>query len=249
MKRAYLLLLCTMLSGRWSMSMAQVDLHILNHLAVGAEVGTMGWGVDVAMPVTPFVDVQAGFNMFPHVGFKTSIGMNQPLAGISEAKVKGKPLLKGGKLLVNVMPLPMLTSFHVTVGAYFGQQDIMGLYNVEPLPAEIAEYNTLHPDDPRGIALGNYLLTPDTEGNIDGRLKVNMAKPYVGIGIGRGVPKRRIGFKMDLGCVFWGKPTVFCNNEEVPKGSADGDNGGVMKVITKIKFYPVLNFRVCGKIF
>lgn len=46
---------------------AQKDLHILNHLSVGAEAGTMGWGVDVSMPITRFVDVQAA-------GFKFDIG-------------------------------------------------------------------------------------------------------------------------------------------------------------------------------
>ena len=46
---------------------AQKDLRILNHLAVGAEVGTMGVGINVAMPVTPFVDVQAGFTILPNL--------------------------------------------------------------------------------------------------------------------------------------------------------------------------------------
>ena len=227
---------------------AQVDLRILNHLAVGAEVGTMGWGVDVSVPVTPFVDVQAGFSMIPKVSFRTSIGLNEPVAGIDKISVKGQPLMKNGKVLVNVMPIPILTSFHVTVGAYIGPEEIIGLSNETSL-IEVAEHNALHPDDKRGLALGDYLLEPDALGNIEGRLKVFPAKPYVGIGIGRGVPKTRVGFKFDLGCVFWGKPTVYCNDVKVLDTNLDGDGSEAMKIITKFKFYPVMNFRLCGKIF
>lgn len=227
---------------------AQVDLRILNHLAVGAEVGTMGWGVDASVPITPFVDVQAGFTMFPQVTFRTSLSPNLPVAGIGKVPVRGQALMKGGKVLVNVMPIPVLTSFHVTAGAYIGPADIMGLYNPEPMPAGFAAYNAINPSHPLGLTLGDYLLVPDENGNIDGKLRVFTAKPYVGIGIGRGVPKGRVGFKFDIGCIFWGKPTVWCNDAEVHDTDAGGNDGGAMKLITKLKVYPVLNFRVCGRI-
>ena len=156
--------------------------------------------------------------------------------------------MKNGKLLVNVMPIPFLSSFHVTAGAYIGPEEIMGLYNKESL-LNVAQYNSLHPDEKLGLALGDYVLEPDATGNIDGKLKVNLVKPYVGIGIGRGVPKGRIGFKFDIGCVFWNKPTVYCNNNEVLDTDAGGKGQDAMRIITKFKFYPVMNFRLCGKIF
>ena len=232
-----------------STASAQKDLRLLNHLSIGVEAGTMGWGIDASMPVTPFFDIQAGFNMFPKVKFKTSISMNESYEGIKKVPVKGTPLMKGGKVLVNFMPVPMITSFHVTAGAYFGSEEVMGLYNTEPMPAEIAAYNEANPDNKIGLALGDYLLEPDAQGNIDAKLKVKPVKTYLGIGIGRGVPKSRIGFKMDLGCVLWGKPQVYCNDVKVEDTNEDGDGGGIMKVATKLKVYPVLNFRICGKIF
>lgn len=247
MKRTFLTLVSAL--AMLTTASAQTDLRILNHLAIGAEVGTMGWGVDASVPITRFVDVQAGFTMFPRVTFRTSLSPNLPVASIGKVPVRGKALMKGGKVLVNVMPFPLLTSFHVTAGAYIGPADIMGLYNPEAMPAEIAAYNAINPEQRLGLALGDYLLEPDANGNIDGKLKGFTAKPYVGIGIGRGVPKRRIGFKFDIGCIFWGKPTVWNNGEEVPDTDAGGDDGGIMKVVTKLKVYPVLNFRVCGRIF
>ena len=246
MKKTFLALVAVL--AMFSSAHAQIDLHILNHLAVGAEVGTMGWGVDASVPVTPFVDVQAGFTMFPQVTFRTSLSPNMPVAGIDKVPVRGEALMKGGKVLVNVMPIPMLTSFHVTAGAYIGPADIMGLYNPEPMAAGFAAYNATNPSQRLGLALGDYLLVPDENGNIDGKLRVFTAKPYVGIGIGRGVPKGRVGFKFDIGCIFWGKPTVWNNGEEVFDTDAGGNDGGAMKLITKLKVYPVLNFRVCGRI-
>ena len=216
---------------------AQKDLRILNHLAVGAEVGTMGVGIDVAMPVTPFVDLQAGFTMLPKIKFNTSIDLSHKHPEFNKIPAKGEVLMKGGKVLVNVMPLPIITSFHVTAGLYFGSTDVMGLYNTEPIPANYS------------LALGDYLLEPNSDGFVDGKLKVNKVKPYLGIGIGRGVPKRRVGFKCDLGVVFWGKPSVYCNDTQIHDSDAGGDGDEAMKIISKFKVYPVLNFRICGRIF
>ena len=230
---------------------AQTDTRILNHLSIGAEIGTMGWGVDVAMPVTPFVDVQAGFAMIPKVHYNTTIDMNKDFpAGYHTGLVKGSVLMKQGKLLVNVMPFPHVTSFHVTAGLYVGSTEPAGMVDREgPMPVAIYQHNLANPDDQRGLALGDYLLRPDLNGHIDATLKVNKVKPYVGIGIGRAVPHKRIGFKADLGCVFWGKPTIWNNGEEVPDTDAGGNDGGVMKILTKFRVYPVLNFRLCGRIF
>ena len=247
MKKILLVLVTTV--SMLSTASAQTDLRILNHLAIGAEAGTMGWGVDVSMPVTPFVDVQAGFHMFPKVGFNTSLRPNLPAFDNGKVPVRCEPLMKGGKVLVNVMPIPMLSSFHITVGAYIGQNDIMGLHTPEPLPAEFVSYNAMNPEQHLGLALGDYLLEPDENGNIDARLSVLKAKPYVGIGIGRGVPHRRIGFKFDIGCIFWGKPSIMCNGVEVHDTNAGGDAGGAIKLISEIRVYPVLNFRLCGRIF
>jgi len=237
---------------------AQKDLHILNHLAIGVDVGTFGVGIDASVPFTSFIDIQAGYTMFPGFKFNTSLGMNQPLGDIRKVPFKAKPLMKGGKVLVNVTPLPMITSFHVTAGVYFGSDEMMDLYNVEPIPEvtkanlAINEYNASNPNykmQNYGPALGDYLLQPDEEGNINAKLKVKPVKTYLGIGLGRAVPKGRVGLKMDLGCVLWGKPSVYCNGMAVEDTNAGGDNAKLLKVVTKIKAYPVLNFRLCGKIF
>ena len=146
----------------------------------------------------------------------------------------------------------MLTSFHVTAGIYFGSDNMMEVYSTEQIPQVVNEYNALNPDYKMqniGLAMGDYLLEPDAKGDVHAKLKVKPVKTYFGIGIGRAVPKGRIGFKMDLGCLLWGKPSVYCNDIKVEDTNAGGDDAKLLKVVTKLKVYPVLSLRVCGKIF
>ena len=51
-------------------SMAQNN--ILNHLDVGVSVGTVGIGIDVAMPVTDYVRIRAGYTYMPPITFRSN---------------------------------------------------------------------------------------------------------------------------------------------------------------------------------
>ena len=264
MKRIILSLAVTFCSAM--AANAQLGLRILNHLSVGANAGTMGLGADVAMPLTRFVDIEAGFTIMPKISFKTNVDLNYgELPGIEQYKgpnrfgITGKTKLVNGKLIFNVMPIPVFRTFHIGVGAYFGNGNILNVYNSEDGALEgvvhannlIREYNSLHPDSPQklyGLEVGNYLLEPDEDGNVNASVAVKKFKPYVGIGFGKAVPNRRIGFKCDLGCVFWGSPSLTCNGVDLTKEDFSG-GGSAIKAITKIRVYPVLNFRLCGRIF
>ena len=244
---------------------AQTDLRLFNHLAVGVNVGTTGIGADIAMPVTRFFDVEAGVHIMPKIKYNTNLHLNLPTStintflpepiNIDNVPIQGKLKMLNGSVLINFYPIP-ISSFHVTAGAFFGGEDVAEVYNTingQLIPVnqanEIINANNL-PIDPIGLELGNYLLTPDAQGNVRATLKTKNFKPYVGIGFGRAVPKRRIGFKFDLGAMFWGSPEVIDHNGvSLTKQDWDGKDGGAFKVISKIKVYPVLKFRLCGRIF
>lgn len=261
MKRLFLALACTvLLEARASIL---PDLHILNHLAIGAEVGTPGWSVDLAVPVTSFVDVQAGFTMLPKFSLNPTLKMSTTsFAGgqtlpMNAVDMKAYPTMKELKVMVNVMPVPFLSSFHITGGIYYGSGNILEISNYEPLTDVVAAnqaidaYNTLNPEAPQehiGLKLGHYLLEPDQQGNIKAQARVNKVKPYVGIGFGRAVPKKRIGVKVDLGCIIWGKPTVYSGDVEAATSDIGDLSGGITKTISKMPVYPVLNIRICGRI-
>lgn len=44
---------------------------------------------------------------------------------------------------------------------------------------------------------------------MSGGLKVSNFRPYVGLGFGRAVPKKRLGVMFELGVQFHGKPDVY----------------------------------------
>ena len=254
---------------------AQTDTRLFTHLSIGLNVGTPGIGADVAVPATRFLDIQAGFSIMPKITYSTEIHPNltaykdaaavvQQL-GLDNVPIQGKLKMINGNVLINFYPIPLtspLSSLHLTVGAYFGSSSIVEVYNKEQLNAinqaneQIDSYNAfarakgLEEQQRIGVKLGSYLLEPDANGNAKATLRTNNFKPYVGIGYGRAVPKGRIGFKVDLGVMFWGSPDVVDHNDvSLMKQDWDGKDGGAFRIISKFKVYPVLNFRVCGKIF
>ena len=247
---------------------ANAQLGLFNHMTVGLNVGTTGIGADIAMPVTKWFDVQAGITAMPRFKYNTNVHLNLPfseiytflpqqdLTNLSDIPVQAKPTMLNGKVMINFMPL-VISSFHITVGAYFGGSDVIEVYNKnEGQLMPITQANTIIrnnnlPTNEIGLKFGDYLLTPDAQGNVKATVRTKSFKPYVGIGFGRAVTKLKpIGFKFDLGVIIWGTPDVVDHNGMVlPKQDWESENGGVFKVISRFKVYPVLNFRLCGKIF
>lgn len=248
--------------------------NILNHLAIGLDVGTTGIGADVAVPFTKYLEIEAGFSIMPKIKYNTKLHLNlsqywdmtngQLDLGLSDIPIQGKLNMVNGKVMFNVYPIAALNSFHITVGAFFGKESVVEVYNTqdgqlaivnqanEAIDAynEIATANNLMPQEHIGVKLGDYLLTPDANGNIKATLNTKSFKPYVGIGYGSAVPKRRLGFKVDLGAMFWGTPDVVDHNGvSLSKQDWGGKDGGAFRIINKIKVYPVLNFRLSGRIF
>ena len=193
--------------------------------------------------------------------------------------VQGKLDNPVGHVLIDIHPFK--TSFHLTVGAYFGKDEIISVYNKEdgflkPINAyNQAIINANSPSaDPGvkqvvnqynlkmiGAELGDYFLAPNPadNGNVQAYAKVKKFRPYVGLGFGRAVPKGRIGCQFDLGVQFWGKPEIYIPTynktagtyqyEKIDGDKAGDDAGKVLKTISKISVYPVLNFRLVGRIF
>lgn len=190
--------------------------------------------------------------------------------------VEGKLNNTTGHVLIDIHPFK--TSFRLTVGAYFGPSEVVTVYNKEDkFLSPIVAYNnalinassqadvqavvTKYGLKMIGAELGDYFLTPNPadKGDVEAYAKVNSFRPYLGLGFGRAVPKGRIGCQFDLGVQFWGKPEVYvptynktANTYQMEKIEADnaGDDAGkVLKTVSKISVYPVLNFRLVGRIF
>lgn len=249
----HLVLSLTMLCGALTVSAQEEDKNMFNHLSAGINVGTPGIGFDVAAPIGNYVQVRAGVSFMPNIKFGTDLDISDggSIAGyrIPETlEVEAKVGFTNGKLLFDVFPFKS-SSFHITAGAYFGSSAIIKAYNKEDgVLQDLADYNRANPGNEIGYELGDYLLTPDDKGNISAEIKTASFKPYVGLGFGRAVPKKRIGFMFEAGVQFWGSPKLYCNGDRLTEEDFNGEDGGLMKTLSKITVYPVINFRICGRI-
>ena len=194
-------------------------------------------------------------------------------------EIEGKLKNTTGHVLIDLYPGG--GSFHFTVGAYFGPDEIIDVYNKEsgflnPINAyNEAIINANSPSADPGVKqvvnqynlkmiggeLGDYFVTPNPaeNGDVKAYAKVKGFRPYVGLGFGRAVPKKRIGCQFDLGVQFWGKPEIYVPTydkaaktyqyEKIDGDKAGDDAGKVLKTVSKVSVYPVLNFRLVGRIF
>lgn len=192
-------------------------------------------------------------------------GQQIPTAIPQELDVQGKTKLGGGHVLFDIYPFPAASSFRVTVGAYFGSGKVADVYNREQgALLSVSRWNAAV-DNPAakpfvdqyglkkiGAELGDYFISPDAQGNLNASIKVNGFRPYLGLGFGRAVPKNRVGCQFDLGCQFWGSPKVTVTDlggeRELKAENVGGDGGDVIKTISNVSVWPVLNFRVMVRI-
>ena len=248
----------------------KAESNIANHLGAGLEVGTTGIGFEVATPITDYVQVRAGMAILPSFKVK-NIGVNmnvddnqwrdlQQITGYygdrpKDVKIDGKVAKADFKLLFDVFPFKR-SSFHITAGFYAGKSQLIEVYttNNQEVMEAITEYNNSDPQYGQiGAQLGDFFLTPN--GNqIKGFVKVKGFKPYVGIGFGRAIPKdTRLAFAFDLGVQFWSTPKFYVEQQqgevELTKKDVGNEDGGFVKVMSKITVYPCLNFRLTGRIF
>lgn len=162
------------------------------------------------------------------------------------------------KLLFDIYPKPDW-SFHFTTGFFVGNSEILSANttNCEDQLQAITDYNSYLAGNTYTYGTRSVSNLPQVVGEFEGQqfypngpritsyCKVNSFKPYVGVGFGRAVPKKtRLAFACDMGVQFWGTPTIYIQDDKL-KGDADDD---FVKAVSKISVYPVVSFRLCGKI-
>ena len=235
-----------------------VEYGLFNHLGIGASAGTEGFGFDLAMPVVKWAAVRVGISKNPDVRYSHNIDVEVGSKSFTSDEIKLEAKLNDEinyKVLLDLYPFRN-SSFHLTGGAYFGSKNFVSAYNAEPFLDEKDWGNT-------GVKIGEYRITTDECGNI----RINLdsekdVKPYVGIGFGYAVPKRRLNVTFDMGAKFWGEPGIYINNEdefglvhyEKLRKEKMGDKYGkdldqAFDIMSKVVAYPVLSLRISGRIF
>ena len=96
--------------------------------------------------------------------------------------------------------------------------------------------------------LDKYNVKFDESGDVNGDVRVKKFRPYAGLGFGRLIPKKRVGFRFELGCQFMGKMKVYQNDTEVNINEMSKGKDDLSKIIDKLTVYPVLKFTLTGRI-
>ena len=245
---------------------------LFNHLSVGLNTGTSGFGVDVAMPVHKLVTVRAGFAGWTigKIKFKaintaseiTSMQMVEDDA-VRRAQQVDKVELQVNPNFWNFYVLGEVHPFHnqpfyFAAGLFFGSQNFVHFKNTNEgalgflydANQKVGDYNHLYRTNypPIGLKFGDYIFTADENGNIDVRMKTNAVKPYIGVGFGQHLAKtHRVSLAVDAGLMFWGSPKFVLNDGTEINSS--GSNSGVANVFSWLKAWPNIQIRVAYKIF
>ena len=243
MKKILLLTVAALLGWQGANAQDKVEeFGIFDHLSAGVSFGTTGIGIELAAPVSEYVQLRAGYSFMPKLSYKDDFDYKHK-GQTKQTEVEAKLNMGDVKLLADIYPFPKST-FHATAGFYVGKSEIITVENTKPV-------TDFEPGE--GFFVGDYLVGFDENGYAKGSIKVASFKPYVGLGFGRAVPRGRIGVSADFGVQFWGTPGVYehqtgkdlkLEKEDV----GDNDEGWIDK-ISKFTAYPVINIRICGRIF
>ena len=244
------------------------DFGIFDHLSAGLSIGTTGIGLEVAAPITNYFQARMGYSFMPafkykHTAdFKSSNDIFKKEDGTGyydEIEAEGKLNMGDFKLLFDVYPFKG-SAFHFTAGAYIGKSKIVKIKNLNHF-INTKYWGNSGPE--LGTGQNTYTVVSDDEGRVNIDVKTNGFKPYLGIGVGRAVPKNRIGVCFDFGVQFWGKPEAWTNISDdngksyrkVEKSKITNDEDycddikDVIKVAEKVVVFPVLTLRINGRIF
>ena len=230
--------LISLIALAFSASAAMAQIGVFNHLAVGAGVGTQGISIDVATTLTKYAAVRAGVNFMPNIKVKDS--MTGSYGGVTATyKAQAEFARTTFDLAFDVYPI---SNLFVTAGLSFGGEKvgkINGTVNSSSAAVTEALANNY-------VEVGEYKV-PVKDGKVDAGIAVNKVRPYIGLGYGRAVPKGRVACRIELGVQFHGTPTPVSDYGAVTKTGTKGKDD-ISEVLNKLTVYPVLKFRIAGRI-
>lgn len=218
-----------------------------SNVSLGISASTMGFGIQAATPLHRSIAMRVGVTTLPG-SYKYNqsiepIDVSGTEVKIPDLRLKATAGMTHGMLLFDFTPFRRgKSSFYITLGAYFGSSKLLKLSG-QLDPAQLAELESqgIHITDiPVNIGSSEVMLNAD--GSMNASLKVWAVKPYVGLGFGRPIPKRRVGFRGEIGAAFIGKPKVESANVRDIDGN--GEIGTINKILGKVIVYPNISLTL-----
>lgn len=232
---------------------------VFNHVGLNVSASTEGIGVGVAAPITDYLELSAGVNFMPSIKIKGDVNVDYNIVQLpidipSHDKVKITGDLKRTTMDVklNIYPFGGNSSFFIAGGFSFGGEKLGTLTGHSDVIQQAVNDYPAYKDlilSSITAELDKYNVKFDEKGNINGDIRVKKFRPYVGLGVGRLVPKHRIGFRFEAGCQFMGKLKVYQDDKEVKINELNDNDDTLSKIVDKLTVYPVLKLTITGRIF
>lgn len=203
--------------------------------ALGINAGLQGLGADYAFRISRGVSVRLR-GMWLNYGienFEYSIDDQNVYidANIDQQQID---------LIFDFYPSQKSSFKFMVGGSYF-------LSNTADITINLKDTLFIGDDGPDPDDRGDFIFYPDDIGGITLDATWNQFAPYVGIGFGRAVPKKRVGFAVELGTFYIGQLDL------------EGSSTGLMEIteaeeaeleenLSSLNWYPQLNFRLSIKL-
>jgi hypothetical protein len=93
------------------------------------------------------------------------------------------------------------------------------------------------------VTFGDVVLSKEDYGNLNIGFAWESIAPYLGLGFGRAVPKRRLGFGIEVGCYYSSSPNITLDATKLLAPTADQEYK-VQETFKTWKFIPLLQLRL-----
>jgi hypothetical protein len=185
---------------------------------VAAKISTLGYGADVAYPVTESIDARLGINKFNYSVNQSSNGTNF-----------------SGKL--NLESLTALADWHPWMGSFRVSGGLMYNNNKFSMSAVPAGGN---------VSVGGVVYTAAQAGTVSSTVDFAKVVPYLGIGWGSAPKDTGFSFASDIGVMFQGKPrsSITATGTAVSAASLAQANADLNGALNNFRYYPVVSIGI-----
>jgi hypothetical protein len=163
--------------------------NFANNSSVSIFGGVTGLGLELSYSVAPSnrLYLRSGIS---HIGYSKLYDFEYN----PRSFIKIDPNIKLGIAFIGLDYLPLKkSSLYLTTGVGY-------THNVKT--AIIANTTT-------GLDISGTFISAEDFGNINFEIKWNKITPFIGIGIGRAIPKKRLGVSAEIGSYYIGSPKLF----------------------------------------
>jgi len=208
-------------------SSAQTGSFWRKPVAVGLSTGTKGLlGIDLAIEIVAQLQARLGFSYLQYE-------LNNYLLPLEDYGYGGEDLLFSGAIQQNQIELLLEFAFandflRLISGAAIHLDNNM---SGEGILRDSLDYQDVR-------------ISPKEVGYVRGDVTFpNAVSPYLGIGIGRAIPRKRVGVSVEAGAFYRGEPQVKLQASNLLRNNINNEDA-LQEALSFWQWWPVLNLRL-----